>query len=393
MRYWNAAPLVLALALFPYHSRQALAQNPKADVGPNAALKYWQAFALMPVLDNEEEKLLSAGNTAAREEDIAKLLKKSEMSLQYLHRGARLQLCDWSLDYDQGIFLPLPYAGKSRALARLAALDARHEFKQGHWKIGWEDVIAQLKLARHVETDPIMIVQLVGYGIETTAIETAAPYLPKLKSALAESPSAVVDALPGRPTIGQMLLKEKEVGPIWLIHAIRKAEQATPGSWLEVWKQALGPAVEGPKDEHEALVQSAKTPEQAIAKLEELFPLYDELANLVALPWNQFDARYSEFAERTKAANVLARYFVPGIDRLVTALRRSEAEMALFKAALGVVEGGSRRLKDFKDPFGDGPFEYRALEKGFDLKSKLLFKSQPVSLTFGSGSDSGGGRQ
>jgi hypothetical protein len=389
MRYWNAAPLLLALALFSCHSREALAQNAKPDVGANAAMKYWQAFALMPVLDSEEEKLLHAGNTAAREADVAKLLKKSEMSLNYLHRGAKLQLCDWSLDYDQGIFLPLPYAGKSRALARLAALDARHEFKQGHWKTGWEDVIAQLKLARHVEADPIMILQLVGYGIETTAIETAAPYLTELKSAVVESPSAEVDALPGRPTIGQMLLKEKEVGPIWLIHAIRKAEQAEPGSWQEVWKQALGPGIEGPKDQYEAMVQSAKTPEQAIKKLEEILPLYVELANLVALPWNQFDARYSEFAERAKAGNVLAGLFVPGIDRLMAAQRRSEAEMAIFKAAFGVVQGGSDKVKDFKDPFGDGPLEYRALEKGFELKSKLLFKGKPVSLTFGGGSDNG----
>ena len=59
--------------------------------------------------------------------------------------------------------------------------------------------------------------------------------------------------------------------------------------------------------------------------------------------------------------------------------------MALFKAALGVVAGDADKLKDFKDPFGDGPFEYRSLEKGFELKSKLLFKGQPVILTFGSG--------
>ena len=59
--------------------------------------------------------------------------------------------------------------------------------------------------------------------------------------------------------------------------------------------------------------------------------------------------------------------------------------MALFKAALAVVKGGPDKLKDIKDPFGDGPFEYRALDKGFELKSKLLFKGQPVMLTVGKG--------
>ena len=35
------------------------------------------------------------------------------------------------------------------------------------------------------------------------------------------------------------------------------------------------------------------------------------------------------------------------------------------------------------DPFGDGPFEYRALAKGFELKSKLLDKGQPLMLKAG----------
>ena len=173
---------------FPGAPTEAWAQDAKPGPGPNAAMKYWQAFAL------DAGPRLRRGKATPRCEQgrspkrtSPKLLKKSEMSLNYLHRGASLQHCDWSLDYDQGIFLPLPYASKSRALSRLAALDARHEFKQGHWKTGWEDVIAQLKLARHVETEPIMILQLVGYAIEMTAIETAAPYLPELKSVLPES--------------------------------------------------------------------------------------------------------------------------------------------------------------------------------------------------------------
>jgi hypothetical protein len=37
------------------------------------------------------------------------------------------------------------------------------------------------------------------------------------------------------------------------------------------------------------------------------------------------------------------------------------------------------------DPFGNGPFEYRAWEEGFELKSKLLFKGQAVMLTVGKG--------
>ena len=41
------------------------------------------------------------------------------------------------------------------------------------------------------------------------------------------------------------------------------------------------------------------------------------------------------------------------------------------------------RSGQIKDPFGDGPFEYHALDKGFELKSKLLFHDQPVTLAVG----------
>ena len=59
--------------------------------------------------------------------------------------------------------------------------------------------------------------------------------------------------------------------------------------------------------------------------------------------------------------------------------------MALLKAAIAVVQDGPNKLKDMKDPFGNGRFEYRPLEKGFELKSKLLFSGQPVTLTVGQG--------
>ena len=41
-------------------------------------------------------------------------------------------------------------------------------------------------------------------------------------------------------------------------------------------------------------------------------------------------------------------------------------------------------LKDIPDPFGDGPFECQALDRGFELKSKLLYsKEKPLTLTVG----------
>ena len=62
---------------------------------------------------------------------------------------------------------------------------------------------------------------------------------------------------------------------------------------------------------------------------------------------------------------------------------RATTQSALFRAAIAIVQGGPERVTDTKDPSGEASFEYRALDKGFELKSKLLYKGQPVSLVVG----------
>ena len=107
---------------------------------------------------------------------------------------------------------------------------------------------------------------------------------------------------------------------------------------------------------------------------------------MMTLPWKEFDAQFPEFVKRAKAASPLAGVLgLPIMDQVVARERRNQTQEALFKAAIGVVQGGPDTLKDIEDPSGNGPFEYRAVDKGFELKSKLLFKGQPVLLTVGKG--------
>src|SRR5262249_3802905 len=149
----------LFLSLFSPSPAVAEAPDAKPNLGDNAALKYWTAFGLLPTLDQNQQKLLGQWNTAPLDEAARQLIDRSRGSLLYLHRGAKLRRCDWSVDYEDGIRLVLPYLSKSRNLASLAALHARHEFEQGHWRAGAEDVTALLQLARHLETDPPLILQ------------------------------------------------------------------------------------------------------------------------------------------------------------------------------------------------------------------------------------------
>jgi hypothetical protein len=380
MRPWRLLALFLSPALLL--PPPAAAQAPAA--ADNAALKYWTAFALLPALDKDQQKLLDGWNKAPPGAAAAQLLERSRNSLVYLHRGAKLPRCDWAPDYEDGVRLVLPHLPKARALARLAALHARHEFEQGHWKAGSEDVAALLQLARHLKMDRMIIPNLVGYSVEALAIEAAAPYLPELKSALPAAASAALAAPPAGPTMAQMVLLEKQIGATWFLQELKRAERNKAGSWQDVWKEVLAAPEEGGRVDR-GLVNSAKSFDEAVKLLEDLLPFYDELAKVAALPPKEFDARYPEFARKAKAANPLAGYVLPNMGKFAPAERRARARMALFKAALAVVQGGPDKLKDIPDPFGAGPFEYRALDKGFELKSKLLANGQPVTLVVGQG--------
>jgi hypothetical protein len=356
--------------------------GPAAAQAPNtnAALKYWQAIGLMPTLDKDQEKIVEDWSKVPLDDAAKKVIDQSRNSVTYLHRGAKLDRCDWAPDYEDGIGLLLPHLAKARTLARLAALHARAEFEQGHGKAGGEHVLAILRLGRHVQVDPIMVNHLVGYAIEQVAIDAAAPYLPALKGQMPADAAAALDRLPASPSLSGIMAQERDSFLRWTVRELKAAEAKKPGSWQDFWK-GLFAGDENPDNRRAA--ESARTVEQAVQMVEGLMPLYGELEKLTTLPWKEFDARYPEFVRKANADSPLAKAIMPAVDKVGAARRRAEARLAMFKAAIAVVQGGPDKLKEFKDPFGDGPFEYRALDRGFELKSKLLFRDKPVTLTVG----------
>src|SRR5579863_2632720 len=381
MRFPILGLFMLCVTLLLHSPAVAQSRDNQAGIGANAALKYWAGFALLPSLDDEQEKLLGDWRNVPFNATALSLIDRSRNSREYLFQGAKIDRCDWSLDYSQGVQLLMPHLVKSRTLAALVALDARHEFEQGHWKAGAEDVSALLRLARHLEMEPMMIQQLVAYSIERTAIDAAAPYLPELKTIMLQAATDLFDTSQSEATLTQMVVQEKQVVPIWLIRELKQAESRKSGSWIDVWKGVFG---ESPGAEQHFL-RPANTLEETISLLEDLLPMYDELAKMTSLPWKEFDARYAEFVKNGASANRFFAEIIPAVGKFSDSQRRRVAQIALLKAALAVVEGGPDKVKTLKDPFGDGPFEYRTLDHGFELKSKFLIQDKPMTLTVGQG--------
>jgi hypothetical protein len=334
----------------------------------------------MPALDDEREKLLSEWNSVSLDSPaVEKLVAESQTSIMYLHRAARLEKCDWGLDYDDGISLLLPHLSRSRDLARLAALHARYELKRGNTRALRDDATAMIVLARHVGRDPMMVGLLVRFGIEDMVVDLVAPHVPNLKVGYAGA-REVFESLPPSSRMYDTLAAEKKYFLEWIARKIKEEEKRDPGAGMRLWNNMLGP--DGPEELKK--VQSAA---EAIKLTEGLFPVYDEMEKLVVLPPAEFESKYRAFKQQTAASNSLSAFLVPQIDTILGKERRSQARVAMLLAAIAVAEGGPDQLKNIEDPFGDGPFEFRKLENGFELKSQLTFEGKPVTLTVGQKKD------
>ena len=363
--------LVLCTLLLVSGNAAAQDTTPRPDPSANAAIQYWQAFTLMPTLDKEQEKILDEWYSVPLDAAADKLISASQTSLMYLHRGAKLQHCDWGLDSNDGISLLLPHLSKARALSRLAALRARSRFEQGNWKAGRQDATDVMVLGRHVGDDPIMISILVRYVIEGASIDAVAPYVTKIKADPKQA-ARTYEELPKAATLQDAIRNEKTHMLGSIVKQLNEADD-----WKHLWQQFL----QGSEDADE--IKHIDSLERILGYIEQLSPTYDELARLVALPKSEFDAKYPAFTEKTKAANPLAGTLLPAVDKILATERRHQARMAMLLAGIAVAQEGPDALKKTNDPFADGPFEYTAIDSGFELKSKLLHEGKPVTLTFG----------
>src|SRR5262245_18113287 len=123
----RASFLVMSILLLPLG--QARADTPP-DLGANAALKYWQAFATLPRFsDAQASKLMAEYLTMPLDGHAREILARSEYALLMMHHGAALPHCNWSVGYEVGIHAELPHNPAARVLASLACLRARLRFE------------------------------------------------------------------------------------------------------------------------------------------------------------------------------------------------------------------------------------------------------------------------
>ena len=217
--------LCLATAILALPLAHTSAEAP-SDLGANAALKYWQAFATLPKFtDAEQTRLMSEHLTMPLDAQAREIVSKAEYALRMMHHAVALPRCDWGIDWEaDGIEVLLPQMGAARVLSSIACLRARMRFEEGRRAEALDDIVAATRLGRQVSRDGSLIGVLVGYSIEGRMIDALALFLPKLDPGTIKDLKTRLDALPegGNPATGLRACEEKTLD--WFINKVKSAK-------------------------------------------------------------------------------------------------------------------------------------------------------------------------
>jgi len=192
------------------------------DIGVNAALRYWQAFAVMPELTKEQETLVRTWKVIDLDKKSGSVVKSSGLALRLLQQGAAMGACDWSVDWENGVSAVLPHLGKARRLARLAMLRARHCLAEGKKGQAVSDALACIALARHVGTGGAMVQTLVCWAIENDAVGFLAEKLGDMDRASLRELKRLLAKLPKEVTFSDAMRGERRFVADWLLAKLRK---------------------------------------------------------------------------------------------------------------------------------------------------------------------------
>ncbi len=378
----HALALLMTAALVPA-GMAAPAAAPSADLGQNAALRYWTAFALMSAPTAEQDKIIGNWKTAAMDDKTVQLIQQNRNALDYLQLASAVKPCDWGI-VPAGAETLLPHLAKARQLARLACLRARYRFSQGNHVDGVRDVCAVLTLASHVDSGEsrTLISLLVKCAIQNAAIDAVAAHLPALDAKALQMLAECLDALPPHQDFAGSMRAERQDFVGGFLHTVRSGDLAATQKLLDMLRD---PELKVPADWLPAGKATPEITQQLTRQLEEFDASIARITDAADLPPREFEGRTATEAKKlTEMRNpfgILMATTCYARARNISA--KAETLMLMLRAAAAGVLEGPEKLKDFKDPYGSGPFEYRALQSGFELKSVLLYEGNPVTLTAG----------
>ncbi len=393
----------------------------------NAATKYYQAFLQLPRLDDEDEQVLYEWDSTAFGKKEKDLLESTWLftALDFLRRGAELTSCDWGLNVEDGPAMLVGHLMCSRRLARIAFLRGRYRLESGRIEEGLADFRSGYGLAHHVGTDNLEMSRLVQISIESMMVGFAAENLTRdnlgrldaetldrlkgfFKDAQKRRPlqpvlrfektslcdyiaksvmKALVKDLPRREKKELIGIVEREGSTMQTLAKIIRRSAGEEEGIAPARTQDAAKAFGDSKMVSKMLEESNDDPAEAVAKMFLQFEeCFEKLVHVA-------DSDPEEVLRIEKQMLEVSNPLVTALLGVHARLRFEEAKIqtkyAMLEAGVLIMMEGPQAVSKVRDPYGDGQFEYRKLDKGFELVSDLKHRPDsagrraPVVLAIG----------
>ena len=347
-----------------------------AEESDNAALAYWQAFALLPPTDKDQDEILRDVVKAEIDETALRLIKQSDGAIQCLRRASTMPRCEWGLDLSAGPHMVMPHLSKARQMARFACLHARHSFQSEQPDAALETLGNTLLMARCLGEDQILISLLVQYAIEHMVIDVLAQKLTDLDAAHLDALTERLDGLPKGGSLRAAFEFEQRIYVGWARRAVRESKDDAQAV------QTLRSIVAESATDENPLPHVSR--EQITKWLDGTWSDYSEILRLLDESPDARKEKWDALQKRVQAENPFSAVVLPGLGPCCEVRDKNTAIWALFRAAIVVARDGSKRVPELKDPFGEGPLGYKESPGGFRLWSQLEFRGKRIELAVGS---------
>jgi hypothetical protein len=288
----------------------------------NAALRYWQAFALMqdvPTSEADARELDSIvkGELPWDEAKFGTLIDRNAEALATMRRATELPICDWGLDLDLGPAAPVAHIAKARALARLNALAGIRLASQGNQRQAVDTWLNGFRFAQHLSQDGTMVGVLVAsasFSAQMHAISRSVQdgtwddaSLSRIETFLKDVPHYVFDW--SRP-----MLTEHQAMTLILSQFSGHPSQ-------EALRQSLGDLT---PSEFDRLRSSAPESEKQFSTI------YTQAASAMRLPYVEAKPRLAAIQSTINRATPFVQKTVPNLQRFNDARAQLEEDRILL---------------------------------------------------------------
>ena len=149
------------------------------QLGQNAALRYWSAFAEMQdsAINDQQAKELNAildGTAPYDDLKYRDLVEKNRAAVETMARGTAIVNCDWGVDYALGPDAPVEYVRKALTLGRLNVLYAFHLLQNGDKDGAVRAIAAGVRFSHDVANGGSLFATLVAKNLLATHIRAMA---------------------------------------------------------------------------------------------------------------------------------------------------------------------------------------------------------------------------